>query len=431
MPCRFAPLDDLTPDRLLSVVGQSYPALLLKNGDGFASHGRLLQTLDARCIRYAFSDASVGRDMHTILPDAWDLRNFNNNPVFLWAHQDDELPVGRVEDLTTEQGRLIGQVRYAEHEFADTVYNLVKGGYLNATSTGWLPLEWRAANDRKRPGGLDFTRVELLEISQVPVPALPTALVTARKAGINVKPLFDWAERLLDAGDFAVIGKPELENLRKATRMTEAKRKPAKPAPGPMEPKVVALVGEERNPAALARSLKARDLYAMADLCYFLAGAENLYDRIAAEAVREDDGSEMPAKFRAWLDDGNRLLLQMAGEETAEQIAGEQDEGASPFYWSAARLEEVVTRALEKRGLTRKGAKFSAESLRCMRAIHGHAKAAHDQLSTLLDGADDENPEDNDDNEGVDPADVDSERKLAAAAERKAKAEALKARLSA
>ena len=404
----------------------------------FATHGRLLQTLDARCIRYSFSDASVGRDMHTILPDAWDLRNFNANPVFLWAHQDDELPVGRVEDLTTENGRLVGQVRYADHEFADTVYNLVKGGYLNATSTGWLPLEWRAANDRKRPGGLDFTRVELLEISQVPVPALPTALVTARKAGINVKPLFDWAERLLDAGDFAVIGKPELENLRKATRMPvatlrQAQGKPAAPAPGPMEPKVVALVGEERNPAALARSLKARDLYAMADLCYFLAGAENLYDRIAAEAVREDDGSEMPAKFRAWLDDGNRLLLQMAGEETVEQIEGTQDEGASPFYWSAAKLEEVVARALEKRGLTRKGAKFSAESLRCMRAIHGHTKAAHEQLSTLLDGADDENPEDNDDNEGVDPDDVDSERKFAAeraAQARRERVEALKAKLS-
>jgi hypothetical protein len=248
--------------------------------------------------------------------------------------------------------------------------------------------------------------------------------------------LFEWAERLLDAGDFAVIGKPELENLRKATRMPVAKRKAA--APKPTDPAPAPGAGHARDFAALARKLQARDLYALADLCYFLAGAENLYDRIAAEAAREDDGSDMPAKFRAWLDDGNRLLLQMAGEETQDQIDGVQDEGGSPFYWSAASLEAAVARALDKVGLQRKGAKFSAETLRCMRAIHAHAKAAHEQLSTLLDGADDDNPEDNDDNDGVDPDDVDSERKLAvldserkAAAERKARAEALKARLSA
>jgi HK97 family phage major capsid protein len=60
-------------------------------------------------------------------------------------------------------------------------------------------LEWRAANDRSRPGGLDFTKVEMLELSAVPVPALPTALATARSAGINLRPLVDWTERALDS----------------------------------------------------------------------------------------------------------------------------------------------------------------------------------------------------------------------------------------
>jgi HK97 family phage prohead protease len=401
---RFLSLDELT-----AAPGQ---------GETFAVAGRLLgPPLEDRCIRYCFSDASVGRDMHTIASDAWDLTNFQRNPVFLWAHLDDELPVGRVENLATEAGRLVGQVRYADHAFADTVYQLVKGNFLNATSTGWLPLEWRAAKDRARPGGLDFTRVELLEISQVPVPALPTALVTARSAGIDTRPLFDWAERLLDQGNFAVIGKPELENLRKAARMPVPKSKTAPPAP-------------ERDFAGLSRKFKQRDLFAVADLCYFLAGAENLFDRVAAEAAREEDGSELPAKLRAWLDDGNRLLLAMAGEETAEQIAGTQDDGG-PYYWSAATLEQAVARALEKTGLVRKGAKFSAETMRCMRAVHGHIQKAHKQLSDLLDDGDDANPEDNADDPGVDPDDDDSERRAREAKERLAKAQAVRARIGA
>jgi HK97 family phage prohead protease len=187
----------------------------------------ILQDLPDRSIRYIFSDASVGRDMHTIAPDAWRTSNFLNNPVFLWAHQSDEPPIGRVEELGDEAGRLVGLVRYAERDaypFADTIYELTKRGFLNATSTGWIPLEWTAANDRSRPGGLDFRKVELLEISQVPVPALPTALATARSAGIDTAPLFDWAARMLDSGAFAVLPKAELEQLRKDARMPSLRR---------------------------------------------------------------------------------------------------------------------------------------------------------------------------------------------------------------
>jgi HK97 family phage prohead protease len=402
-------------------------------GDMALASGRMLEALPERCVRYAFSDASVGRDMHTIAPDAWDLRNFEQNPVFLWAHMDDELPVGRVEQLQAGV-RLTGLVRYAEHDFAETVYQLVKGSFLNATSTGWLPLEWRAANDRKRPGGLDFTRVELLEISQVPVPALPTALVTARKAGVDTRPIVAWAERLLDQQNFAVIGKPELETLRNAAREPAGRRTPSAGGQMTQTPETAAREaagGRASRPdlTALSRKLHTRDLFALADFCYFLAGIENIYDRVAAEAVREDDGSDFPAKLRAWIDDGDRLLLAMAGEETAEQIAGTQDEGGSPMYWSAATLETAIARVLERHGLARKGAKHSAETLRCMRAIHGHVKKAHEQLSSLLDDADDDNPEDNADDPGVDPDDEDSERRAREIRERAAKAAAIKARV--
>ena len=410
-----------------------------------ATAGRALAFADLpdRCIRYAFSDPSVGRDMHTIAADAWDTKNFEANPVFLWAHQDDELPIGRVEDLATEGPRLVGNVRYADHDMANTVYGLVKGGFLNATSTGWLPRKWKAANDRFRPGGLDFTDVELLEISQVPVPALPTALVTARKAGIDTRPLVSWAERLLDTHNFAILPREELMALRKFAKepresavgprpeLVEGRQSAVGPRSEPVEgrPSAVASssaaipeapVTEPAAPepsapkpvdiSALARRALARGLDHVAALAYHLRSLEDLHQRMCDERDTEGDNSPVPDQMRSWLDDGHALLARSLGEESAEYHDGTQ--APEPVYWSAADLEAAVSRALGAAGFQRKGAKHSAETLRCMRSTHAHVRKAHDELSALL--ADDDNDDD------------DNERALRA---RKAKALALKAKI--
>ncbi len=194
---------------------------------------------NGRVIRYRLSDPSVGRDGHTIAADAWVLDNYLKNPVVLWAHDASEPPIGRVVEIGTVGDRLMGSVEYPEPEvypFADTVYRLVKGGYLNATSTGWLPLTWKFSQDRERPGGIDFTLVELLELSQVPVPALSTALVAARAAGIDTGPLYQWAEKVLDTSEKTLMPRPELELICRAAKMPttttlhEFSRRPSLPA---------------------------------------------------------------------------------------------------------------------------------------------------------------------------------------------------------
>lgn len=175
-----------------------------------------------RLISYILSDPSVGRDNHTIAADAWDLRPFLRNPVFNWAHDTDQPPIGRVVDIGTRGNQLIGTVEYADRDtypFADTIFRLVKQGYLNAVSTSWIPREWKFSSDRSRPGGVDFSKVELLEVSQVPVPALPTALVTARAQGIDTGPLYEWAERMLDTSSTGIFPRAELETLRRNAKM--------------------------------------------------------------------------------------------------------------------------------------------------------------------------------------------------------------------
>lgn len=180
-----------------------------------------------RIVRYVFSTPAVGRDMHTVAADAWQLQNYLRNPVFLWAHDDSLPPIGRVVSIGTKNSVLQGEVEYAERDlnpFADTIYQLVRAKYINAVSTSWQPLEWSLARDRSRPGGVDFTKVDLLEISQVPIPALPSALAEARSRGIDTGPLVEWAERLLDSGGLTIVPRGELETLRRAAKMPNPTR---------------------------------------------------------------------------------------------------------------------------------------------------------------------------------------------------------------
>ena len=171
-----------------------------------------------RCISYVFSDSSVGRDNHVIKSGAWDTANFSRNPIFLWAHSQDDPPIGRVIDISEIGGKLRGTVEYASADlspFADSIFRMAKEGYLNATSVSWLPREFSYSQDRSRPGGIDFSKVELLEVSQVPVPALPTALVTARSIGIDTAPFARWAQRALRSPGNAIDSK-QLDAIRSA-----------------------------------------------------------------------------------------------------------------------------------------------------------------------------------------------------------------------
>ena len=424
----FLSLDEITLERLAA----PQTIRLAVSGQPLAFDA----PLEDRCIRYVFSDPSVGRDMHRIQSGAWDTENFEKNPVFLWAHQDDGLPIGRVENLATEGSRLVGQVRYADHDLAETCYRMVKGGFLNATSTNWLPRKWQAANDRSRPGGVDFTDVELLEISQVPVPALPTALVTARKSGIDTRPLVAWAERLLDSNNFAILPRNELMALRKSAK--EPKSRKSTETIAPVEPVVAAIdasaaEGAPEEPKDRRSALTGvygaavkRGLNHVAELAMHIRSLEDLHDRMCNEREAEGDMSPVPEQMRAWLDDGHALLARSLGEESAEYHSGTQ--APEPVYWSAAALEAAVSRAIENAGLKRKGAKFSAETKRCMRQIHGHVKTAHEKLAEMLSDPDDSQDEDNDFDPNFDPDQDDDERAHRA---RKAKALALKARLTA
>ena len=113
--------------------------------------------------------------------------NFEANPVFLWAHdyQGRTLPIGKVQDLDKQGNQLRANAVFdTEDEFAMEVRGKYERGFLNTVSIGWETLN-RSGNE--------ITDSDLLDVSAVPVPGDPSALVDSQRAQLR-----SIAESLLD-----------------------------------------------------------------------------------------------------------------------------------------------------------------------------------------------------------------------------------------
>ena len=160
---------------------------------------------DDELFSFKFSDAAVDRMGDTIAAAGWELDNFKRNPVILFAHDSDAMPVGKSVATFVSDGALHGVVQFAPSAEAQQVKEFVKGGFLNAVSVGFQPKEFDFADDEERFFGIDFTKQELLETSIVPVPAHPGALLEGRKR--DFKRFVEPAERSLAGFDTETLEK--------------------------------------------------------------------------------------------------------------------------------------------------------------------------------------------------------------------------------
>lgn len=181
--------------------------------------------VEKRTIDFIISTDHIDRDNDTISVDGWDLKDYKKNPVVLFGHDYGKPPVAKAIRTWVEDGKLKSTAQFADketYEFADTVFRLLAGGYLNAVSVGFSPMEWSFTEEEDRNYGVDFKRQKLLEYSVVPVPANPNALVEARSKGINVQPLVDWADNVLSTAktqrNRLFIPEKSLEQLRKTVQ---------------------------------------------------------------------------------------------------------------------------------------------------------------------------------------------------------------------
>jgi SpoVK/Ycf46/Vps4 family AAA+-type ATPase len=157
---------------------------------------------DNRIVPFTISTASVDREGDTIAVEGWRLDNYRKNPVVLFGHDHYQPPVAQSLTEYTEGGRLKSRAQFMPREmseFAYSIFQMYVGGYMRATSVGFIPEKWEYAEEGERAGkGLNFSEQEMIEYSCVPVPANPEALIEARAKGINTRPFREWASRVLD-----------------------------------------------------------------------------------------------------------------------------------------------------------------------------------------------------------------------------------------
>lgn len=118
------------------------------------------------------------------------LQRYRSNNVVLDAHNRYEVGaiIGKAEvKIDAENRQLLATITFAETDRAETVWQLVKGGFVKALSVGFIPDESKTVRleegqtdgegDNQVQGPARVVKAwELFEISVVPVPADPNAL---------------------------------------------------------------------------------------------------------------------------------------------------------------------------------------------------------------------------------------------------------------
>lgn len=127
----------------------------------------------AEPLRIVAATAGKKADGLDLQMDRVDLERFERNPLVLYGHfafGRENLPIGRSERTWTEGDRLMMDLAFdSGDQFAAEVERKYRGGFLNAFSIGFDPIN---VDDDGVP-----ERWELMEVSAVPLPLDPNAVV--------------------------------------------------------------------------------------------------------------------------------------------------------------------------------------------------------------------------------------------------------------
>ena len=127
---------------------------------------------DAGPIRFVASNEGDPGDGFDLKAEDWDFARFLRNPVILWGHDffGSRLPIGKALSVGIEGRSMVASVQFdPDDDFAQQVEKKYRAGYLSAVSVSWDAVAGRN---------------HLLEISGVPVPMDPNALMERQKRGL-------------------------------------------------------------------------------------------------------------------------------------------------------------------------------------------------------------------------------------------------------
>jgi hypothetical protein len=143
---------------------------------------------DSRSLIVTISTVSPDRSGDVVIPGGVKLENYLKNPVVAFAHRYNDLALAKAGDIRINSDSIQAKVTFPNagiSPLSDQVYELYKGGFMNAWSIGFIPFKYADIQN----GGRQFTEWELLEFSAVLVPDNPEALTIMRSKGIDTAPL--------------------------------------------------------------------------------------------------------------------------------------------------------------------------------------------------------------------------------------------------
>lgn len=151
------------------------------------------------------STAALDRDKEVLVPQGVLTENFMKNPVMLFIHNSRQLPVGRALSIDVSAVAVKFEFEFYDDEVGKNLEKMYRTGFMNAFSVGFRPKSyipvWDMPNEitslevelpdgskttinfddyPERPYGI-IPQWELLEISPVPVPSNPEALLQRAK----------------------------------------------------------------------------------------------------------------------------------------------------------------------------------------------------------------------------------------------------------
>ena len=141
-----------------------------------------------RAVVHYISTEAKDRDNEILRADGADLSWYSKNPVVMWGHDYSGLPVGKNVWVKKDTHGLLAKTLFANHAFAEDVWQLYRDGFMRAWSVGFMPLKDHAPETSEFEGADTVRRVYdkwvVLEYSAVPVPANPEALSIAVAKGL-------------------------------------------------------------------------------------------------------------------------------------------------------------------------------------------------------------------------------------------------------
>jgi len=90
----------------------------------------------------------LDRDEEILLPDGAILDDFRASPSVFYGHDYSSLPIGKDTWIKPTKRGILAKTQYAQHQFAEDVFQCVKGGFLNSNSVGFIPVERVTSSDK-------------------------------------------------------------------------------------------------------------------------------------------------------------------------------------------------------------------------------------------------------------------------------------------